>query len=89
MTPLVKVYERRGQDHGTVRFGFIVSKAVGNAVHRNLVRRRLKAITVGFVATLDPGTDIVVRALPGSAQASWDILRSQMTGILIRGVARR
>src|SRR5690606_25028160 len=26
------------------RFGFIVSKAVGNAVRRNLIRRRLKAI---------------------------------------------
>ncbi|MFP3671245.1 ribonuclease P protein component, partial [Priestia sp. SIMBA_032] len=37
-------YLRPNPDSDVVRFGFIVSKAVGNAVHRNLVRRRLKAV---------------------------------------------
>ncbi|MGH1550083.1 ribonuclease P protein component [Leifsonia poae] len=36
-------YIRPNPDSDTVRFGFIVSKAVGNAVTRNLIRRRLKA----------------------------------------------
>lgn len=36
-------YIRPNPDSGVVRFGFIVSKTVGNAVTRNLVRRRLKA----------------------------------------------
>ena len=31
-------------DHGPARFGFTVSKKVGNAVERNRVRRRLREI---------------------------------------------
>lgn len=56
------------------RFGFIVSKKVGNAVTRNLVKRRLreaawKQLQDGFV-----GADVVVRALPSSAEADWGTL---------------
>jgi ribonuclease P protein component len=35
---------RKRTDDGPVRFGFTVSKKVGNAVERNRVRRRLKEI---------------------------------------------
>ena len=87
-TPHLKVYERRSRTHDCVRFGFIVSKAVGNAVHRNLVRRRLKAISSAYLSTLKPGTDIVIRALPGSAQLDWDILMTEITGVLDKGMAR-
>ena len=53
------------------RFGFIVSKAVGNAVTRNLVKRRLRAVAAQQLAALGPGYDVVMRALPASAQATW------------------
>jgi ribonuclease P protein component len=35
---------RKRADEGPIRFGFTVSKKVGNAVERNRVRRRLKEI---------------------------------------------
>mgnify|MGYP000595492537 CR=1 FL=1 len=35
---------RRRADEGPVRFGFTVSKKVGNSVERNRVRRRLREI---------------------------------------------
>jgi ribonuclease P protein component len=60
------------------RFGFIVAKSVGVAVSRNLVRRRLKAMSFERLASFEPGTEIVIRALPGSAQVDWDILRSEV-----------
>lgn len=56
------------------RYGFIVSKAVGNAVTRNLVKRRLRAVAAEHLANSDTGFDIVLRALPASAQASWSDL---------------
>lgn len=61
-----------------VRFGFIVSKAVGGAVVRNAVRRRLKAVSRELLPELMPGHEIVVRALPASAQASWITLQGEI-----------
>ena len=54
------------------RVGFVVSKAVGNAVVRNRVKRVLRALMSTRVPQLPDGIDIVVRAnadLPGSPRA--------------------
>lgn len=50
--------------------GFVVSKAVGGAVVRNRVRRRLRS-AVRQTPDLPAGWNIVVRALPDAADASW------------------
>ncbi|WP_066517332.1 ribonuclease P protein component [Curtobacterium ammoniigenes] len=69
------------------RFGFIVSKAVGNAVTRNRVRRRLKAIAHdGLMPTGPTGYDVVVRALPAAAQAAWPTLFADVSHGFERGV---
>ncbi|MGO1769076.1 MAG: ribonuclease P protein component [Microbacterium sp.] len=66
------------------RFGFIVSKAVGNAVCRNTVRRRLKAVCAEALAGVPDGADVVIRALPSSATASFAELRGQVRRCLRR-----
>lgn len=71
-------YVRHTTAQGPARFGFIVSKSVGNAVTRNTVRRRLKAVAHAELSRLDPGTDIVVRALPAAAQAPWTTLQEDI-----------
>ncbi|MEH1124600.1 ribonuclease P protein component [Micromonospora sp. CPCC 206061] len=50
-----------------VRAGFVVSKAVGGAVTRNTVRRRLRHLVRDRLADLPPGSTLVVRALPAAA----------------------
>lgn len=57
------------QSHA-VRVGFVVSKAVGNAVVRNRVKRRLREIMHARLASLAPGT-YVVRAKPAAATAAF------------------
>ena len=42
---------RNRRDQGPARFGFTVSKRVGNAVERNRVRRRLREIVRLWAAT--------------------------------------
>ncbi|NYE18543.1 ribonuclease P protein component [Microbacterium immunditiarum] len=69
------------------RFGFIVSKKVGTAVVRNTVRRRLKAVCAEAVGTVRPGTDVVIRALPGSANAAYSELRAEISRCLARSAA--
>lgn len=71
----------RSRESGTdARFGFIVSKKVGGAVRRNLVRRRLKAACHEVLGDGFGGVDIVVRALPSAAAADWEALRSEVLG---------
>ncbi|WP_083506908.1 ribonuclease P protein component [Leucobacter sp. G161] len=62
----------------TPRFGYIISKAVGNAVTRNLVRRRMKAISDELIRDGAEGSDIVFRALPRAADATFAELRREL-----------
>ena len=75
----------RSRESGTdARFGFIVSKKVGNAVRRNLVRRRLKAVCHDALVGGVRGVDVVVRALPGAAAAEWGDLRAEVLDAVTR-----
>ena len=56
------------------RVGFVVSKAVGNAVVRNRTKRRLRASVATRLTGIPAGLDVVVRANPAAAVASWDEL---------------
>ena len=60
------------------RFGYIVSKSVGNAVVRNRVRRRMKSVTEDLIHNGITGIDIVFRALPAAADASFSELQREM-----------
>ena len=70
------------------RFGFIVSKAVGNAVTRNLVKRRLREAAALTVRVRPVGLDVVVRALPASSTASWDELSTDYESALDAALRR-
>jgi ribonuclease P protein component len=48
----------------------VVSKAVGNAVARNRVKRRLRHLVRARLAALPRGSVLVVRALPPAAESS-------------------
>ncbi|MCO1581361.1 MULTISPECIES: ribonuclease P protein component [unclassified Crossiella] len=52
------------------RVGFVVSKAVGNSVVRHRVSRRLRHLVRDRIDRLPPGSALVVRALPASAEAT-------------------
>ena len=69
------------------RFGFIVSKQVGGAVQRNSVRRRLKAACAAALPDVREGVDVVIRALPGAADASFGDLDSEVVACLRRRAA--
>lgn len=62
--------------------GFTVSRAVGNAVVRNKVKRRLRAIMAGHLSQLPTGTAVVVRALPAAANAPYSRLHTDVTSAL-------
>ncbi|WP_094295530.1 ribonuclease P protein component [Mycobacterium neumannii] len=51
------------------RIGLVVSKAVGTAVQRHRVARRLRHVARALVDELDPADRVVIRALPSSRHA--------------------
>lgn len=59
--------KRRGSAEGP-RIGLIVGKAVGSAVERHRVARRIRHIARGVLAELDPRDRVVIRALSGSRE---------------------
>lgn len=55
------------------RVGFVVSKAVGNAVVRNRTKRVLRALLSARIGQLPDGVDVVIRAnaeLPATPTAT-------------------
>jgi ribonuclease P protein component len=74
---------------GSVSVGFVVSKAVGPAVTRNLVKRRLRHLTRQRLGSLPGSAVLVVRALPASAAASYSDLAGDFDSALGRLSGRR
>jgi ribonuclease P protein component len=76
------------RDDQPTRFGFIVGKGVGSAVRRNLVRRRLRAISRELLVDRPQGSDIVMRALSGSDGVDWTTLRDEIAEAVHRSVTK-
>jgi ribonuclease P protein component len=64
------------------RVGFVVSRAVGSAVVRNRVKRRLRAHMSERLQELRGGALVVVRALPPAGQASFAALATDLDAAL-------
>lgn len=62
--------------------GFAVSKAVGGAVVRNRVKRRLRALMGDRLELLPTGARVVVRALPPAADADFATLAGDLDGAM-------
>jgi ribonuclease P protein component len=71
------------------RVGFIVSRAVGSAVVRNRVKRRLRELMRGYVDTLPGGSLLVVRANPPAATARQADLAADLDLVLGRLLRRQ
>lgn len=84
---VVHLYVDEPAQASVARAGFVVSKAVGNAVVRNKVRRRLRHLVRPLLAGLPAGSSVVVRALPAAASAPFDVLSADLNAAL--AAARR
>jgi ribonuclease P protein component len=71
------------------RAGFVVSKAVGGAVIRNLVKRRLRHLMRARIGALPAGAMLVVRALPAAAGRTYTELGADLDGALARATSGR
>jgi ribonuclease P protein component len=66
------------------RAGFVVSRSVGDAVHRNRVKRQLRHLAREQLDLLPPAALLVVRAQPAAAGASYAELRDDLERCVTR-----
>jgi ribonuclease P protein component len=78
-----------GAEIPPARAGFVVSKAVGNAVTRNRLRRRLRHLVRERLDQLPPGSTLIVRALPGAAALPYARLEADLDAALAAARAPR
>ena len=78
--PDVIVHVRYGNDDegNSPRVGLIIGKGVGSAVERHRVARRLRHVARTVLGDLHQSDRVVIRALPGSRQASSARLEQQL-----------
>ena len=72
--------------------GLVVSRAVGSAVVRTRVKRRLRALLADRIESVPPGVLLVVRANPAASAASSRALAADLDVVLprvLRAVAAR
>ena len=78
---LVLAYGSRSASDAPLRMGVIVARSVGNAVVRNRVRRRVKA--VGWSLAHDVhGLDVVLRATPRAAEAEFAAIETEVRRVV-------
>jgi ribonuclease P protein component len=71
------------------RVGFVVSRSVGSAVTRNLVKRRLRELVRGYLQSLPGGSLLVLRANPMAARASQPDLAADLDLVMKRLLRRQ
>jgi ribonuclease P protein component len=69
---------------GDLRIGVTASHAVGQAVQRNRVRRRLKACFDEFIPELQSGWNIVAVARQPIVKAEYSEIRSGIARMLVQ-----
>lgn len=63
------------------RFGFSISKKVGKAVQRNLLKRRLRAICYKYMYAFQPGLDVVLVAGNKAAECTFIELEQEVLNL--------
>lgn len=66
------------------RAAFVASKAVGNAVTRNLIKRRMRACVVNSWSNVKSGWDLVFYARTAGTIASYNNLREAISVLLLK-----
>jgi len=69
---------------GLSRFGWSIKKALGSAVRRNRIRRRLREIVRLHRQEIAPGWDIVIHPRSSAATAEFSALAQELLKLLPR-----
>ena len=85
MPGFVLLVRPRGDDDATMRVGFTVTKKIGNAVVRNRMKRRFRALARDTLPELGiAGADHVLIGRAGGIERNYSALAEELTRALKR-----
>ena len=85
MPGFVLLVRKRDDDDGTVRVGFTVTKKIGNAVIRNRMKRRFRALVRDtFPDFAIPGADHVLIGRAGGVERDYASLAADLKRALVK-----
>jgi ribonuclease P protein component len=82
-TPLLVLRSLR-TGRGETRVGLSTPRALGGAVQRNRIRRRMRELIRGRIGRIGPGWDLLLIVRPLATKASWDELGTTLDELLRR-----
>jgi len=83
-SPYFIVYKCANPKHSNFRLAISVGKKLGNAVVRNKVKRRIRAICTKHTAVIDPKFDYFIIARKGAADIDFQTFEIGLEQILAR-----
>jgi len=86
---LLVVHVLRHDRTDPARVGFVVGRVVGNAVVRHRVQRQFRHLCRERLAVLPTGCEVVVRALPPAAAATYAELGAELDRCLQRSLGHQ
>jgi ribonuclease P protein component len=81
--PLVVIVVAQGIE-GQKRIGIVTNKAIGNAVTRNLIKRRLRAITSQLIQNVNQDVDILLIAREPIRDAPYDAIWHAIRDVFLK-----
>jgi ribonuclease P protein component len=86
MPGFVLLVKRRGDDDPAIRIGITVTKKIGNAVVRNRMKRRFRALAAELLpANGIAGADHILIGRAGGVERDYGQLRSELAATLAKG----
>ena len=85
MPGFVLLVRPRGDEDDTMRIGYTVTKKIGNAVVRNRMKRRFRALVREMLPDLGiPGADHVLIGRAGGVERDYATLAAELTRALTK-----
>ena len=77
------IHQKRNENNEHFRFALSIGKKYGNAVERNLAKRRIRAVVLECSKSFNKKSDFVIVIKPASNQLKFQELRTSLIDLFI------